>query len=340
MKRIFVLLALAMAMVIPNSVGAAFTDITETTSHHENINLLFKQGVIDGYPDGTFRPLQVVTRGEAAKLLAKATESHFQLLNDEGGKNAIFFSDVNPSHLFFEEIGSLAQLHVINGYPDGTFKPEHSLTRGEMAKMIREIFKLDEVTTTTPFKDINSNYFKKDIEALFAVGIAKGKSGTTYAPHQLITRGELASFIVRAQEATALPGNKLVTEIMDFQLEWSADLKLGVYVVSAKEAEVFIEQQANKKVELDPTKKFVLIEEPLPSLCKNRIVQVNLDGNHLYIEKQNEAILGMEKGYGELMCASMMSGQLHVLAIDAKQSIEKVTINKKQVQLNQPRNDK
>lgn len=65
-------LAATAVAVAPASAAGSFTDVAKDNAHFEAITALQTAGVISGYPDGTFKPAQDVTRGQAAKMLAGA----------------------------------------------------------------------------------------------------------------------------------------------------------------------------------------------------------------------------------------------------------------------------
>lgn len=78
------------------------------------------------------------------------------------------FSDVKESHADFESIATLYAAGIISGYPDGTFKPDSNVTRGQAAKMIAGALKLDTKEVVDPkFTDIStSNPYYGSIAAL------------------------------------------------------------------------------------------------------------------------------------------------------------------------------
>ena len=68
------------------------------------------------------------------------------------------FSDVKESHADFEGISTLYAAGIISGYPDGTFKPDTNVTRGQAAKMIAGALKLDTKEVEDPkFTDISAS---------------------------------------------------------------------------------------------------------------------------------------------------------------------------------------
>ncbi len=175
------------------SANTGFTDVKETNSHYENILALQEAGIIKGYSDGTFKPGQAVTRGQAAKMLVGA----FKL---EKGTASSPFTDVAASNEYHDAIQTLASQGIIKGYSDGTFKPNQAITRGQFSKMLTKILDLTG-EGTVPFKDISTGHeYYNSIVALYENGLTKGTSATTYSPYSNVTRGQFASFVVRSME--------------------------------------------------------------------------------------------------------------------------------------------
>ncbi|PIC77997.1 hypothetical protein CSV74_00270 [Sporosarcina sp. P19] len=84
--------------------------------------------IINGYPDGTFKPTQFVTRGHMAAFIANAFK-----LTEEGN---FYFSDVAKGSTSYNAVRKLAFANITSGYPDGTFKPNQTLTRSHIAAFI------------------------------------------------------------------------------------------------------------------------------------------------------------------------------------------------------------
>ena len=183
--------AVTASLVAITGVSAAgFTDVEASNPHYENILALHEAGVISGYPDGTFKPAQAVTRGQAAKMLVNA----YDLTK---GDKTVSFTDVSASNEYAEAIEILASQGFINGYADGTFKPTEEITRGQFAKILTNILGLT-ASGSHPFTDVAaSNEYANAITALYENGITKGTSAGTYSPAADVTRGQLSSFIVR-----------------------------------------------------------------------------------------------------------------------------------------------
>ena len=113
--------------------STTFTDIGSTHRAQAEIYYLVDKGVANGISSTLFAPDREVTRGEAAAMLGRA-------LNIDGNRKNTSFSDVPGSHAFSGYIHELVKQKVISGYSDGTFKPNNTLTRGDMAVLISRAF--------------------------------------------------------------------------------------------------------------------------------------------------------------------------------------------------------
>lgn len=100
-----------------------FRDVSPNSFASGYIQSAREQGLLGGFPDGTFRPNQPVTRGEMALLLQKA----FSIPYDAKQKSP--FPDMTPNVSSYEAALALTQAGVTKGYPDGTFKPQETMTR-------------------------------------------------------------------------------------------------------------------------------------------------------------------------------------------------------------------
>ena len=86
-----------------------------------------KLGIVNGGSDGYFRPNEAITRAELAAMLA-------QFADTKSAPN--YFTDVTANYWAANAIAVCAKLGWINGYPDGTFRPDQTVTRAEMMAMI------------------------------------------------------------------------------------------------------------------------------------------------------------------------------------------------------------
>lgn len=172
-----------------------FKDVHSDSYYYEAIMKLSKEGILTGFSDGTFKPEQTVTRAQTAIVLAKL----FQLeLTDVSHP---IFTDVPASHPYYKEIMAVAKAGIMKGNANKTFKPDSYLTRAEMAQVLVEAFKLNkQKSSSSVFKDVKANQWYSDsVLTLVNYGITSGITPTTFGPNLHLTRGQLAVFIVRAE---------------------------------------------------------------------------------------------------------------------------------------------
>ena len=110
------------------------------------------------------------------------------------------FTDLANGHFAFDAIKTLSTQNVINGFDDGSFRPESSVTRGQAAAIINRVLK-HTPSSTKSFKDVSASHtFAKDIAAMKELGIINGYSNGNYGPNDTMTRAEMAVIVKRAFE--------------------------------------------------------------------------------------------------------------------------------------------
>ncbi|MBW4574096.1 MAG: S-layer homology domain-containing protein [Aphanothece sp. CMT-3BRIN-NPC111] len=101
---------------------------------------------------------------------------------------AASFSDVN-SHWARPFIEALANERIINGYPDGTFKPDQPVSRAEFAALVQAAFSPSEVRSGTVFNDVPSNYWARSaIQKAYRTGFMSGYPNSQFRPNEKIPR--------------------------------------------------------------------------------------------------------------------------------------------------------
>lgn len=187
----------AVAPGMANAEAPSFSDVRDIPSHHfyEAVMKYTAAGMISGYPDGTFKPGQNITRQDAAKLLAMVLDLDTKNVVDPG------FKDISRTSPYYGYIAALVEEGIISGYEDNTFRPNDSLTRAQMAKIIVLGFSLEEKSSVRlPFSDINSKQWHIEfVRSLYGHEITTGTTPTTFSPNALVTRGQMASFVFRSE---------------------------------------------------------------------------------------------------------------------------------------------
>ncbi|MDD3537908.1 MAG: S-layer homology domain-containing protein [Eubacteriales bacterium] len=124
-------LVLVLALVLGSfafTFAATPSDVVGEPSE-DAVNVLTELGVVAGYPDGSFKPAGIVTRGEMAKIVICA------LGLDDYAAGSSSFSDM-AGHWSDKYVAYAVSLGIINGYPDGTFKADNTVSYDEAAKML------------------------------------------------------------------------------------------------------------------------------------------------------------------------------------------------------------
>lgn len=116
--------------------------------------------------------------------------------NDPAG--AVNFSDTD-SHWAKSSIETLVSRGIVNGYADGTFRPEASLTRAEFAAVLARAKDLKlEDTKESVFTDCAGTWSAKYVNAAYQAGYVNGTGGSSFSPDKNITREEIVTIIARA----------------------------------------------------------------------------------------------------------------------------------------------
>ena len=134
MKKLLSCLLIVLVITLMFSFAFAKTlkDV-EGTKYEASVNLLQELGIVDGYQDGTYKPNNTVSRAELAKLIivSLGRESAADSL-----KGSTDYSDVAANSWASGYINCCNSLGIIKGYPDGTFKPNNTVTYAEAATML------------------------------------------------------------------------------------------------------------------------------------------------------------------------------------------------------------
>ncbi|EMY4798190.1 S-layer homology domain-containing protein [Bacillus pacificus] len=157
----------------------------------ESVYYLVHKKVISGMPDGTFSPSKVLSRAEAATIMAKILE----LEVSEGEKPT--FTD-SQDHWATPYIAAVEKAGVIKGEGNGKFNPNGQMTRAAMATMLVQAYQLEKKVheeLPTLFPDVKDHWGEKFINILVGMGISSGVDGRRWQPDRSITRAEAAQLV-------------------------------------------------------------------------------------------------------------------------------------------------
>ena len=168
-----------------------FTDVPAGHFFAGEILGLSELNVSLGCEFGKFCPDENVTRAEVAAMLVRALGLELNRGND------VFVDD--NGHYFEDQIEAIRHQGVTIGCAARKFCPDENVTRAEMAALLVRAYSLPE-SVANSFVDDDDSGLEAEIEAIVAAGITVGCTATTYCPEALVTRGEVAAFLVRARE--------------------------------------------------------------------------------------------------------------------------------------------
>ncbi|MFE8696477.1 S-layer homology domain-containing protein [Cytobacillus sp. FJAT-53684] len=172
---------------------ATFSDVPPSYKYYKEISTLTSNKIINGFPDGTFRPNNSLTRLDAALLLSRILKLDTTNVPD------VEFNDVPKTHKYYKEVAAIAGKKVMNGKAEKVFDPTAPLTRAEMAVILHRAFKLSGNAQIT-FTDVPVGSFGyESISALLANQITEGFPDNTFRPKESVNRFQFVLFLYRIQ---------------------------------------------------------------------------------------------------------------------------------------------
>jgi hypothetical protein len=163
--------------------GALFPDVPADEAYAEAVAWAVENGIVTGYDDGTFKPGNTVTRGQAAVFLYRlAGEPEAAAPAD-----APAFSDIAESAYYTDAVYWAAAAGLINGYPNGTFKPTATVSRQDLAVLLLRYaveYAQANIVVTLQFVTFTdeeqiSEYAKSAVQTLYKLGVLTGIENET-----------------------------------------------------------------------------------------------------------------------------------------------------------------
>ena len=196
MKKVlglFMSFGLLLSLLVPGIAQAdsSFRDVPSSHRFYDEIGYLTGEKIITGFPDGSFRPENVVNRAQAAIMIGRAIG-----LNET--QRSTMFTDVQASSVASGYIASAVEKGIIKGFPDKTFRPNESVTRGQMAIFLSRAFNLIK-EAETPFTDITpSMQSYSHIRKIVAENLTQGYEDNTFRPNLAVTRAQFSAFLSKS----------------------------------------------------------------------------------------------------------------------------------------------
>ncbi|MFL8936324.1 S-layer homology domain-containing protein [Rossellomorea oryzaecorticis] len=218
----YFLMVIMMVSIIQPAAPVKAASFTDVKGFKDEIGYLTDLGIIRGFPDGTFRPDNSITRLQAVLMLMREMKVEETDIPDPG------FNDVKPGSAGYQEIAAASHLGIISGFSDGSFRPGGTLTRAQMAKILVNAYQLYGIYPYG-FTDVSENYWGTEfISPLAANNITVGFDDGSFKPDLAITRAQFSAFMSRILEPEFRPYNPLVKDTI---LEMLFEMKLLDYDV-------------------------------------------------------------------------------------------------------------
>jgi len=163
-----------------------FADVLAVSPHGPGIGCLASLDVVAGVGDAAYKAEVPVTRGQAATMIARQRQLDVSVPS--------FVDAVGTTHA--DGIGALEAAGIASGFADGTYRPNAPLTRGQAASLIARAYGLK--LAATALTDATAPYAGA-ISVLIDAGVFIGFADGSFRPDAPITRGQLASVLVRAE---------------------------------------------------------------------------------------------------------------------------------------------
>lgn len=187
-----------------------FEDVPAEEWYGDDVYYLTTEGVITGYEDETYKPANEITRAEFITMMMRALEdkgyyvdqcaSVYGCMWETGG-----FSDIYAEDWYAEYVYSAQMAGIVEGYEDGTFKPNNLITRAEAVQMVYNAIESVEIGASTvdagDFSDVSeSDWYYAAVRGTSEYAIVEGVEPGKFEPLRNINRAESARIIRKGLE--------------------------------------------------------------------------------------------------------------------------------------------
>jgi len=180
------------------STGGVFSDVPKESFTTDALEYLKNNNVISGYPDGTYKPANEINRAEFTKIIVGA------LTDKPEGTNC--FSDVKDEW-FAPYVCEAKKRNIIDGYPDGTFKPADTINFSEASKIVANAFGVAAGDVSDPSSETWYKPYVEDLSAQKAIPLS------VEFFDEKITRDEMAEMTYRLKAKVTDKGSRTFEEI-------------------------------------------------------------------------------------------------------------------------------
>ena len=212
--------------------ASQYAIVIDDKNHGENagqptLNTQDHDAYLLGYEDGTVRPEGSITRAEVATIF-------FRLLTDESRDK--FWSQTNdytdvPADAWYNSaVSTLSNAGILDGYEDGTFRPDGNITRAEFATITARFLEAS-YDGGNRFPDIDGHWAAEYINEAANAGIVDGYPDGTFQPQQFITRAEAVTMVNRTVDR-----HPDADHLLDNMVTWPDNPESAWYYAQIQEA--------------------------------------------------------------------------------------------------------
>ena len=188
----------------PRATGSnPFTDVAENAWYYEAVEFVYSEGMMNGTSSTTFSPDATTTRGMIVTILHR-------LAGSPASRGSADFLDVPAGQYYSEAVAWASENGIVNGYDDGNFGPDDTITREQMAAILYRYagfqgYDMSAKADLSGFSDAGtvSGYAQEAIRWANAAGLVSGTSTTTISPKAGATRAQVAAILMRFEQAMA-----------------------------------------------------------------------------------------------------------------------------------------
>lgn len=184
-----------------------FTDLDPESDTTPYIEEFQERGLTNGYPDGTFKPQNTITRAEFVALINRT----FLYEPVEGDIN---YTDVKDTDWFVKDLKIAADRGYIKGYPDGTFRPDRNISRQEVAVVLNRILQLSNDVYTELDEELPS-WCRDAVQAMIGHGIMFVKDKTFGADVDITREDSVVSLLTVIHQKEAAEDEAILDETSD-----------------------------------------------------------------------------------------------------------------------------
>ena len=180
----------------PAGAVAGFGDVPSGTYYSEAVQWMVDNDITDGVTPECFAPDEPVTRGQAAAMM-------WRMEGSPAPAAAHDFGDVVASWQQ-DPVSWMVEHGITMGTSTSTFSPNDHLTRGQLAVLLHRLAGEPAAPAPAQFADVVADWQVTPVGWLLQQGITTGTTSSTFAPGQIVTRGQLATFFHRYQGSPAV----------------------------------------------------------------------------------------------------------------------------------------